>query len=189
MTAVASVISMVGLAYLVYLYNDHRVDHLRQDLFALRDMLFDEARAGKIAFTSPTYGATRDLLNGGIRFAHRFSLSRFFAFRWIMNAPSDRRRSSGFVAHFNLGSKADIDLCSDYVRRANLRMAAHLVRSPYVVIFWGWPLLAFEMLGHSYNVCASFVKRWRTQFAILDDVAYRAGVSQASLNDSAFAKL
>jgi len=49
----------------------HGGDLLRQNLFEVRDSLFDDARAGKIAFDSPAYRNTRLMLNGMIRFGHR----------------------------------------------------------------------------------------------------------------------
>ncbi len=74
-TILASLISLTGLVFaLFWLYRDYCVDHLRQDLFALRDELFDAAAAGKISFDDPAYVMLRSTINGFIRFGHRLNL-------------------------------------------------------------------------------------------------------------------
>ncbi|MGZ5887742.1 MAG: hypothetical protein ACXWKI_12445, partial [Ramlibacter sp.] len=78
MIALQALFSLFALAVLVlYLYNGYRVDVLRQELFEIRDSLFDEAAAGRIDFESHAYRATRLVLNGLLRFAHQLSLARF----------------------------------------------------------------------------------------------------------------
>jgi hypothetical protein len=182
MTAIASVISLGILAYFVlFLYNEHRVEHLRQDLFAIRDRLFDEAAAGRISFNSETYRATRDFLNGNIRFAHRLSVSRFFAFRLMFDGHDRSNRQSKFSMHFEAGPPADRALCARYMQETHLRLAAHLGRSPFLVLAW-IVAMAFGMLNHGYNVAAMFVQHWRKQFAALDDLAYREGQRSPTAN-------
>lgn len=69
----------VALAVLVFTW--HRVwktlalDIVRQNLFSIRDQLFDLAAEGKhgLGFDSPVYGAFREQLNHRIRYAHRVS--------------------------------------------------------------------------------------------------------------------
>lgn len=67
--------SCVSLGLLIYLgwwvYPAHRVDAFRQDLFAVRDELFDVALDEAISFDHPAYLAFRDTLNKMVRFGHR----------------------------------------------------------------------------------------------------------------------
>ncbi len=49
------------------------VDEYRQQLFAVRDELFNMAFRGEIPFDSEEYLCLRELLNGTIRFAHAMS--------------------------------------------------------------------------------------------------------------------
>jgi len=52
-------------------YRDYRLDYFRQQLFALRDELFDLAREGELSFTDDVHRLTRGMLNGTIRFGHK----------------------------------------------------------------------------------------------------------------------
>ena len=79
MIALQSIFSLFLLIFLgLVMFTAYRIDYLRQDLFELRDRLFDDAAAGRISFESHSYRATRTLLNGMLRYAHRMSLARFF---------------------------------------------------------------------------------------------------------------
>lgn len=57
-----------------FLYREYRVDVFRQQLFAVRDDLFDLARMGEITFDHPAYCSLRTMCNGYIRFGHRFNV-------------------------------------------------------------------------------------------------------------------
>jgi hypothetical protein len=77
-TVAYSVVSLLGLWYLVFwLYRGYSVDAFRQDMFDLRDDLFDAARTGLISFDHPAYGLLRSTINGFIRFGHRFTIGQF----------------------------------------------------------------------------------------------------------------
>ena len=76
-TVLSSLISLTGIWCLLFiLYRDYRADSLRQDLFEIRDELFDQAASGLVDFDEPAYDMLRETLNGNIRFAHRLSLLR-----------------------------------------------------------------------------------------------------------------
>lgn len=70
--------SSASLAFLwifyFWLYKGYMVDLFRQNMFILRDNLFDEAAEGMIEFDHPAYGTMRRTMNGFIRFAHGFDL-------------------------------------------------------------------------------------------------------------------
>lgn len=51
----------------------YRLDLFRQELFAIRDELFDLANAGALSFEDPVYGGLRQLINSMIRFGHRIN--------------------------------------------------------------------------------------------------------------------
>jgi hypothetical protein len=60
---------------LILLFRNYRADRLREDLFSLRDQLFDFAvREGLLAH--PGHRQLRNVMNGMIRFAHKLSFSR-----------------------------------------------------------------------------------------------------------------
>jgi hypothetical protein len=71
----------IALAALIYVstktYSEQLIDRHRQDLFKLRDELFDYANSGKIGFDHQAYRIMRTMINGGIRFGDRTSLFYF----------------------------------------------------------------------------------------------------------------
>lgn len=96
--------SAAALAFLAWLllslWPAQRVDLFRQQLFALRDEVFDFAADGKIAFNSPAYVLLRQLLNGFIRYAHNvtpFRITLSFL-RWKLSA---RQPTQDWAAAWN----------------------------------------------------------------------------------------
>jgi len=71
---ITSLLGLAGLWVLwYYLLKPQRVDAFREDLFTLRDSLFDLAADGVVPFNHPAYAQLRLLINGMIRFAHRLT--------------------------------------------------------------------------------------------------------------------
>ncbi len=66
----------VAMAWLCYVaYTRTRADRLREDLFTMRDALFDYMWQTGISFELPAYRLLRDSLNGAIRFVHQLRLA------------------------------------------------------------------------------------------------------------------
>ncbi len=64
-----------GIVYIaLWRFKQYRIDKFRQNVFSVRDKLFDYAAAGNISFSHPAYVSLRSMLNGYIRFSHRISL-------------------------------------------------------------------------------------------------------------------
>lgn len=59
-----------------WMYPAVRLDEFRQDLFSVRDELFDYAASGRIAFSDPAYRLLRQSMNGFIRYAHQITVFR-----------------------------------------------------------------------------------------------------------------
>lgn len=73
--AISSLISILGIFYIfMWRYRPLIMDSFRQDIFGLRDELFDFAADGNIEFGHRAYGLLRTTMNGYIRFAHDFSI-------------------------------------------------------------------------------------------------------------------
>jgi hypothetical protein len=53
-----------------------RLDIFRQEMFELRDELFDYAASGKIGFNEPAYRLLRQSMNSFIRYGHRLTFFR-----------------------------------------------------------------------------------------------------------------
>ncbi len=72
------VVSVLGLWSLVIfkILPTVRVDSFRQNMFSIRDRMFDFAAAGNIGFDDPAYLLLRQQMNGLIRFGHQLSVFR-----------------------------------------------------------------------------------------------------------------
>lgn len=74
-------------------------DYTRQELFTLRDELFDYAADGHISFDDEAYLTTRTMINGVIRFTHSVSLTN-----WLMmllcNYSNEKNYASKFTFSF-----------------------------------------------------------------------------------------
>lgn len=68
-------IGALALLTLARLYRDYRHDKVRDDLFTLRDQLFDYAVDNDL-LEHPGYRKLRDIMNAMIRFAHKISITR-----------------------------------------------------------------------------------------------------------------
>lgn len=102
--------SLIGIGYIAFwLYRQYRVARFRQDVFALRDALFDDVRPkvhgvreveaayqitvdekywereGTLTLAHPAYRFLRSLMNGYIRFGHRLSLTTSLLFNWMLD--------------------------------------------------------------------------------------------------------
>ncbi len=70
-----SLAGLAGMAFVLWvLYPKYAIDRYRQEMFAIRDSLFDEAAVGRLAFDSDAYTMLRTLMNSHIRYAHRLGL-------------------------------------------------------------------------------------------------------------------
>jgi hypothetical protein len=55
-----------------------RLDEFRQNMFSVRNELFDYAAAGHISYNDPAYRLLRQLMNGYIRYGHQLTFFRVF---------------------------------------------------------------------------------------------------------------
>lgn len=83
-------VSVAGFWYWLSLYRDYRVSVFRQNLFALRDQLFDLAAQGDVGFDNPAYTTLRRQLNGFIRFGDRISITWIIGIMFAVDAESQR---------------------------------------------------------------------------------------------------
>ena len=61
---------------LLRLWAGARLDSFRQEMFIVRDDLFDYAASGEIGFNDPAYRLLRQLMNGFIRYGHQLTFFR-----------------------------------------------------------------------------------------------------------------
>lgn len=68
-------LALIGLVW-HFGWKEYRVERFRQDLFNLRQTLFDYAASGNFHFEDPVYVGFRNSLNNLIRFAHQVTFLR-----------------------------------------------------------------------------------------------------------------
>lgn len=132
-----SVASILGLWILVFwLYADLAVDRFRQEIFTLRDELFDLAATGPLQFEDPVYGLLRSTMNGFIRFAHRIGLGRVLITPLIVaplqveNEPTFSERYSRATAESSAEAR---DAADGILLRMNIAIVRYVfTRSPVV---------------------------------------------------------
>lgn len=74
-TAMVTLLSGIGLLILIaFFLRWYARDALRENLFAIRDEMFDYMWQHSLSFETPAYTMLRGSMNGLIRFAHRISL-------------------------------------------------------------------------------------------------------------------
>lgn len=74
--ALKSLVLLLALwGFVFYLWRDYRLDAFRDDLFALRDKMFQYAANGNIAFDNPAYVLLRNRMNILLRYAHEFTFT------------------------------------------------------------------------------------------------------------------
>jgi hypothetical protein len=124
-----------------------RLDELRQQLFAVRDEMFDYAAAGNISFNDPAYVLLRTQMNGFIRFGHQITL-----FRLVMSAGA--RRVSGtplLTTWTDQWSHSIAQISNQSVRRdmvcfherASSIVAKHLIKGSVVL----WVMVALAVVA------------------------------------------
>jgi hypothetical protein len=126
-------IFVCGLWFLFFwLYRDYRLDAFRQELFLLRDELFEFAMAGKIPFDSKAYGMLRRSINGNIQFGHRWGFLDLLCF--FIFTRGDQFRDREAEAYGARWQKA-IDELDPNIRQAieGIRMRMHLRLAEQVI--------------------------------------------------------
>jgi hypothetical protein len=128
-------VSLTLLVGVLLMWRRQRLDRLRQDLFILRDQVFDIAAAGGIPFDHPAYGTVRAFFNGLIRFGHRLTLSIM-----VVLVIEFRRHPELAVDPDERLKKQMADLAPD-VQRAIMASVGAARRRALKHIFTGAPIL------------------------------------------------
>lgn len=163
-TFLVSLISLLFLSILFFwLYRDYRVDKFRQEMFKLRDNLFDEAERNGIQFDSAAYGMIRSTINGFIRFAHRINLPQAMLFILIFNKENGnlgKLFSERLEENKKELNDTQKELIETYYLKMNFLMVEHLVlSSPFLLLTVLIPLaFALSAKKHFTGLVTTFKK-------------------------------
>lgn len=99
-----------------WIYWKYRIDKTRQELFAIRDELFDFAATGNISFQHPAYFLLRKLMNGMIQFTHKIDFITTIALLYTHKNTPPRLN---FYSEFN---KAVLSIESEKTKKELQRL-------------------------------------------------------------------
>jgi hypothetical protein len=167
-----SLLTLIVLAFVIFaLWPWQRIDLFRQQMFAVRDELFDFAADGKISFDEPAYTELRELMNGFIRYAHNLTpfriLMSFLRWKCVSGKAVQTWTESWNKA---LHQVADQDVrakLQQFHSRATELVLGQLVLSPGALII-GIPFLVVGTL---------FYTQWTNLRSIYRDVTNKIPMS------------
>jgi hypothetical protein len=119
-------------------WRQYRIDHLRKELFALRNELFVFAANGGIGFDNPAYVLLTSRINAVIRFAHTATFTRLVLYaaseHHIPTPGAAELETSLKEAIARLPESAKTKLSNLYERKAQ-KVAMHVVIGSLPLLF------------------------------------------------------
>lgn len=143
MIAFESVISLLLLLGLISLYNQYRVDRFRNDVFALRDRLFDRAAAGEMSFEGQGYRTARAVCNGMVRFGHQISVLHWVVRHLVLTEDHLKVARADFERRSSAMSAKEREQLDEILTEAHALVIKHLITSPLMIVTVIVPLTAF----------------------------------------------
>lgn len=149
------------LFVLLILRRMYREDRFRQNMFALRDELFDYAMSGAISFDHPAYTILRTSMNGMIRFAHRVTVTHmlfaYFLGKILATDLMIKNHQHTLEASFNSVENLETRLqIRKFHSQMQVRLVEHLVKSSLVL---SSVLGVFILIAMVTNATMTFWKR------------------------------
>ncbi|MBZ5694347.1 MAG: hypothetical protein LAN36_03195 [Acidobacteriia bacterium] len=163
---IQSALTLILLAFIMLAWwPAQRVDLFRQQMFALRDELFDFAMEGSIKFDDPAYSRLRDLMNGFIRYAHNLTpyrtLMSFLRWKYTAGEPISAWSISWEQALNKVSDQDTRTKLQEFHSRATMLVVGQLVLSPGMLVTLV-PLLVLVAL---------FYEQWTSLRNIYNDVS------------------
>jgi hypothetical protein len=153
---VQSILTLLVLSVIVFtLWPEQRVDLFRQQMFAVRDELFDFAADGKISFEEPAYVLLRQLFNGFIRYAHNLTpyrvLMSFLRWKCLVRKPHEEWTASWTAALERVENQETKKALQQLHSRATDLVLGQLILSPTVLVIVAAlsPLVVIVLLAHT----------------------------------------
>jgi len=136
----SSLLSLILLIFLIFwVWPAQRIDLFRQQMFAIRDELWDFAAEDKISFDDPAYTLLRQLMNGFIRYAHNLTLYRillsFIQWKYVFGEPEGHWAISWNEAVNQLSSENTKQTLQKFHSRAMELVLGQIALSPGVLTF------------------------------------------------------
>lgn len=139
--SLASLITIaIAFVFFYWVWRQYAIDVMRQQLFELRDQLFDLATEGKLHREGDTYKTLRKIFNANVRFAHEMDWVHMFVFYLmaIMKRKGAIFRNAMHVAHL-VTSIEDAKTRSEVQKlmlKMHLVVAWHVYRTSLVLLLF-----------------------------------------------------
>ncbi|MEE9441968.1 MAG: hypothetical protein V3V99_04805 [candidate division Zixibacteria bacterium] len=166
MNATSGVI-VIGCAFIFiyFLWRQYVIDVTRQQLFELRDKLFDIAADGKIDNNSESYLVLREMFNSSIRFTHKTNV--FFFIPIILWKRSELSKGIIYVNDLinsiddhdirndvkHLLNRMSLCLCLNFIKRSPI----FLLLFPIILLFMLIATLGYQFFDNFYRLLLSIV--------------------------------
>lgn len=128
----------MGLVFFYVIWRHYVVDVTRQDLFELRDQLFDLAAEGKLEFNSNRYKTLRRIFNANIRFTHELDWVHILAFYFAAKFKKKGVITKNAMHVMHLVNTIDDEKTRHEVMKIMTKMhlvtAWHLFRTSFVLL-------------------------------------------------------
>jgi len=149
--AIQVLLSSIVFVFVLYsLWPRQRVDLFRQQMFTLRDELFDFALEGNIDLNDPAYIQLRELMNGFIRYAHNLTAYRtlmsFLRWKCTSGEPVKGWATSWEHALSNVQNKDIKAKLEGFRSKASMLVVSQIVLSPTLLVVLFPTLLVTTML-------------------------------------------
>jgi len=168
-------------AVLFWPWSSVRLDCFRQQVFTVRDELFDYAASGKISFDHPAYRLLRQSMNGFIRYGHKVSFWQSTV-TWIAWRAASKPNRYQWESQWQEALKS----LDDKTRADLLRLYTSATRLVTKRIVYGSPVLLIALCASAIAVVLSVGLRSASDVmsAALSRTAEHA-VDQRILNEEA----
>lgn len=178
---------VIGLWWLWFFeFKELRLCKTRQQLFSIRDDLFNKASEGVISFDDRAYGITRTTLNGMIRFAHELSFLKMLAILIVakrnkQNPIVREYRTEWEDAFKSLENQAAQKAIAEAHMKMHLVILSHVISRSLILSIVIIPLGLFARIFHKRAVDRSLVgvHKTRTPWTVVDAEANHIGAAIA----------
>lgn len=187
--AIWTSLSLIGITYLVFWkIRMLAEDWFRDQVFQLRDDLFDRAADGLISFDSPAYGLLRMTMNGYIRFCHKLSLLQIIIS--ILVSTNSENKNGIFRRNWEEVTKGldnkTLKELEEYKKNMEILVIKYILFSSPVIstmlgvfVLFGYVITSTEQFRkkHTNNIVKNIQKSsiFNSMVTNVDDVAYATG--------------
>ena len=149
LNALMTIILLSGIAIIAYgPWQTFCTDAARQDLFEIRDKIFDLAHEGHLSFDSSQYRTIRTSIEQNIRYAHMLTVWRFFVIlAFLKKRKQLSQKSEMLIAIESIkDDKVRNEVLNLWLRTTQTNIKMMVAKAPvFIVLMLAW-LLAKKLI-------------------------------------------